>query len=252
MKFKNLLFLVALIVSTVCYGQTAEEIIAKYFENTGGVEKWKTVQTVKLTGKLNQQGLELPITMVQLKDGRQYQSIVFQGKDIRQQVYDGSTLWSHNFMNMKAEKSDAEVTENFKTNLGGDFPTPLWAYKEHGYKVELLGKETIDGTQTFKIKLTKKPIKVDGQPKDNIEFYYFDTENFVPLVVESEISGGPYKGKMGQSKLSDYQDVGGGLMYPFSIGQGVKGEQAGPPITVTKIELNGKIEDKEFAFPTEK
>lgn len=252
MKFKKLLFLAALVAATASYGQTADEIISKYFENTGGAEKWKTVQAVKLTGKINNQGMELPITMVQLKDGRQYQSIVFQGKDIRQQVYDGSTLWSHNFMNMKAEKSDAEATENFKTNLGGEFPIPLWDYKSHGYKVELLGKETIDGTQTFKVKLTKKPIKVDGQPKDNVEFYYFDVENFVPLVVESEISAGPYKGKMGQTKLSDYQDVGSGLMYPFSIGQGVKGEQAGSPLTVTKIELNGKIDDKEFTFPTEK
>lgn len=252
MKFKKLLILFALVTSAASYAQTAEEIIAKYFENTGGLDKWKAVQTLKISAKLNQQGLELPLTIVQLKDGRQYTSVVFQGKDIRQQVFDGSTLWSTNFATMKGEKSDAESTENFKANLGGDFPIPFMNYKENGYKAELLGKETIDGTATFKVKLTKKPIKVDGKSQDNIEFYYFDTENYVPLVVESEITAGPYKGKIGQSKLSDYQDIGGGLMYAFSLGQGVKGEPAGSPLTVTKIELNGKIEDKEFAFPADK
>jgi|ERR1041385_1103078 outer membrane lipoprotein-sorting protein len=247
MKYKLLLFLLALSLSLVSQAQTADEIIAKFFENTGGLDKWKAVQGTKMSAKVNQQGMEIPLSIVNLKDGRQMTIITFQGKEIKQGVYDGSTLWSHNFMNMKAEKSDAEATENFKTNMGSDFPMPFINYKERGYKVELLGKETIDGTETFKVKLTKKPIKVDGQPKDNIEFYYFDTENFVPLVVESEITSGPAKGKMGQGKMSDYQDVNG-LLFPFSLSQGVKGEGS-QPLTITKVELNPKVEDKEFTFP---
>jgi len=251
MKFKKLLFLAALVVSATSYGQTADEILTKYFENTGGLEKWKAVQGTKFLAKVNQGGMEIPLSIISLKDGRQMTVITFQGKDIKQGVFDGATLWSHNFMTMKGEKSDAESTENFKTNLGGDFPIPFVNYKERGYKVELLGKETIDGTATFKIKLTKKPIKVDGQTKDNIEFYYFDTESFVPLVAESEINSGPGKGKVGQSKMSDYQDVGG-LMFPFSLAQCLKGEGPMQPLTITKIELNPKVEDKEFAFPAEK
>jgi outer membrane lipoprotein-sorting protein len=248
MKLKNLLLFVTLISAGLAQAQTADEIIAKYFENTGGLDKWKAVQGTKMTAKVNNQGMEIPLVIVNLKDGRQMTVITFQGKEIKQSVYDGTTLWSHNFMNMKAEKSDAETTENFKTNLGGDFPMPFVGYKEHGYKIELLGKETIDGTETFKIKLTKKPIKVDGQPKDNIEFYYFDTENFVPLVVESEVTAGPSKGKTGQVKMSDYQDVGG-LLFPFSMAQGAKGEPS-QPLTITKVELNPKVEDKDFTFPT--
>jgi outer membrane lipoprotein-sorting protein len=248
MNLKKLLFVVALFSCGFAQAQTADEIIAKFFENTGGLDKWKAVQGTKMSAKVNQQGMEIPFSMINLKDGRQVTIITFQGKEIKQGVYDGSTLWSTNFMNMKAEKSDAEATENFKTNMGSDFPMPFINYKERGYKVELLGKETIDGTETFKVKLTKKPIKVDGQPKDNIEFYYFDTENFVPLVVESEINSGPMKGKMGQAKMSDYQDVNG-LLFPFSLSQGVKGEGT-QPLTITKVELNPKVEDKDFAFPT--
>lgn len=249
MKMRLLILLVSCLASPLVNAQTAEEIIAKYFANTGGLEKWKTLQGTKMSAKVNQGGMEIPLSIVNLKDGRQMTVVTFQGKDIKQGVYDGTTLWSHNFINMKAEKSDAESTENFKTNLGSDFPIPFVTYKDLGFKVELLGKETIDGTETFKIKLTKKPIKVDGQPKDNIEFYYFDSENFIPLVVESEITTGPAKGKIGQGKMSDYQEVGG-LLFPFSMAQGIKGEGAQPPLTITKIELNPKIDDKEFIFPT--
>ncbi len=249
MKLKNLLFLIAFIVSGFAQAQTVDEILAKYFENTGGLEKWKALQGVRMIAKVNQGGMEIPLIITQLKDGRQMTAITFQGKEIKQGVYDGTSLWSHNFMNMKAEKSDAEATDNFKQDIG-EFPDPFLNYKERGLKAELLGKETMDGTETFKIKLTKKPIKVDGKPKDNIVFYYFDTENFVPLVAESEINSGPNKGMIGQAKMSDYQDAGSGLLFPFSLGQGVKGQPSQPPLTISKIELNPKIDNKDFVFPT--
>src|SRR5258706_4927290 len=150
---KPLTLIFGLFIAVGLRAQTADEIIAKYFENTGGLDKWKSVQAVKMIGKLNQQGQEFPMVIMSLKDGRQYQSITFQGKEIKQQVYDGTTLWSHNFINMKGEKSDAEATENFKTNLGSEFPIPFMGYKEKGFKVELLGKETVEGTETFKVKL---------------------------------------------------------------------------------------------------
>ncbi len=173
MKLKNLLLLITLTIGTIAQAQTVDEIIAKYFENTGGLDKWKALQNIKITAKGKQGAMEFPATILQLKDGRQLNSFTLQGKEIKQGVYDGSTLWSTNFSNMKAEKSDAEATENFKQDLG-EFPDPFLNYKERGLKAELIGKERVDGAETFKIKLTKKPVKVDGIPADNIVFYYFD------------------------------------------------------------------------------
>lgn len=250
MNFKKLLFLVAFACAGVAQAQTVDEIIAKYFENTGGIEKWKAVQNLKMTAKGKQGAMEFPVTIFQLKDGRQLTAFTLQGKDIKQGVYDGHSLWSHNFANMKAEKSDAEATENFKQDIG-EFPDPFLYYKERGLKAELLGKEKVDGTETFKIKLTKKPIKVDGTLTDNVTFYYFDAENFVPLMSESEIKSGPGKGMTIQNKMSDYQEVNG-LMFPFSLAQGAKGQPGGFQIVVSKIEINLPVDDKEFAFPEEK
>jgi outer membrane lipoprotein-sorting protein len=245
---RTLTLIFGLFLAAGLSAQTVDEIIAKYFENTGGIDKWKSVQGVKMAAKVNQGGMEIPLTMIQLKDGRQATVISFQGKEIKQGVYDGSTLWSHNFMNMKAEKSDAEATENFKKDIG-EFPDPFLTYKERGLKAELLGKETVDGTETFKIKLTKKPIKVDGKEVENIVFYYFDTENFVPLMFESEMKSGPAKGQIVLNKMSDYQEVNG-LMFPFSMSQSVKGQAGGSPVTISKVELNPTIDSSMFTFPT--
>jgi hypothetical protein len=248
MKMKSILTVMAIVFALAAQAQTADEIIEKYFENTGGKAKWEAVQGLKYTAKVKIQTMELPMTMIQLKDGRQTSSVSVQGMEFRQEVFDGNTLWGTNQMTMKPEKSDAEATSNYKANLGGDFPSPFLNYKKKGYKVELLGKETVDGSETFKIKLTKKPIKVDGKEAESIEFHYFDTENYVPLIVESEIKSGPAKGTVMQNKLSDYQDVNG-LLFPFSLNVGAKGQPGGQNLVFTTVELNPKVEASAFAFP---
>lgn len=151
-------------------------------------------------------------------------------------------------MTMKAEKSDAEATANFKLNTN-DFPDSFIDYKEKDYTVELLGKETIDGTETFKIKLVKEPVTIDGNQEDDISFYYFDTDNFVPIAVQSEVKSGPGKGMIQEITFSDYEEVDG-LYFAFSMTQGVKG-QPGSPLIIESIELNPTIEEGMFAFPEE-
>lgn len=242
------LIAVALTISFFAQAQTADEIITNYFENIGGLEKLKSVKGVKMTAQLNQQGMEIPLEIIQMSDGRQMTVINFQGKELKQGVFDGQTLWSHNFMTMKAEKGDDETTKNMKLDMN-DFPDPFIDYKEKGYSVELLGKETIDGAETFKIKLTKEPITVDGKKEDSISFYFFDVDNFVPIAMQTEVKSGPAKGMISEVTMSDYDEVEG-LYFPFSMTQGIKG-QPGAPIRINKIELNPMIDEKEFNFPEE-
>ena len=245
---KFALLILAICVSFTINAQTADEILDSYFENIGGLENLKKVEGMKMIAKVNQQGMEIPLEIVQLKSGKQMTVINFQGKEMKQGVFDGETLWSTNFMTMKAEKSDAEATANMKLETN-DFMDPFIDYKEKGYTVELLGKETIDGAETFKIKLTREPVTIDGNEEESVSFYFFDTENYVPLAIQNEVKSGPAKGMISEVTFSDYQEVDG-LYFPFSMTQGVKG-QPSAPITITSIELNPTIDDSAFAFPEE-
>jgi outer membrane lipoprotein-sorting protein len=249
MKTFKLLF----IAFTICFvtqinAQTADEIIDTYFENTGGVENWQKVEGIKMSAKINQGGMEIPIEITQLKNGNQMTVINFQGKIIKQGVFNGESLWSTNFMTQKAEKSSQEATDNMKLEMN-DFPDPFLNYKDRGYTVELLGNETIDGAETFKIKLVKKPVTIDGKQEENVYYYFFDKENFVPIAVHTEIKSGQFKGQMSESKFSDYQEVGD-IYFPFSLTQGLK-DQPGQGITMDTIELNPTVEASEFEFPEE-
>ena len=244
----RVLVLVTLICSYTINAQTVDEIIDNYFENTGGVENWEKIEGLKMNAKVNQGGMEIPIEIVQLKSGKMMTTINFQGQSIKQGVFDGEVLWSTNFMTQKAEKSDEESTNMVKNEMN-QFPDPFLNYKEKGFTAELVGTETVDGSETFKIKLTTTPNIIEGKEVPSISYYFFDSENFVPIQVQEEITVGPGKGMVSEIKMSDYQEAGG-IYMPFSMTQGVKG-QPGAPINMDKIEINPTIDDSEFAFPEE-
>lgn len=248
MKKITLLLAFALVL-TFAKAQTAEEIIKTYIENIGGADALNKLEGIQMNSKVNTPMGEIPLTIISLKSGKQIVKLELQGKEIIQMAFDGETAWGHNQMNMQAEKSDSETTENLRRETK-DFPDPFLNYKERGYTIELMENETFEGTECFKIKLTKSPSLVEGKEVENIVYYLFDKENFVPIVVEAELKSGPGKGYISQITFSDYQEVEG-IYFPFSMTQGVKG-QAGQPIVFNSIVVNPVVDDSIFAFPAEK
>lgn len=229
--------------SASLFAQTADEIISKYITTIGGAEKLKALKSVKMEMVANAQGMEIPVEIFQEKGGKMAVKLNLQGKEIMQMASDGETMWSTNFMTMKAEKMDAESTANAKLS-NEDFPDPFLDYKSKGYSAEFMGKETKEGTECFKVKFTKKPIMVDGVKADDITYYFFDTENNLPIAAETEIKQGPAKGQKSTSTMSDFQEVDG-IYFPFSMNQG------GQVMKVKKIILNPTVDSKIYAFPAQ-
>jgi len=229
-------------ISTVSVSaQTVDEIIDNYIENTGGLEAWNNLGSAKFVGSASGQGMDIPVVMVQTKDGKQHLTVTFQGQEFVQFAFDGETMWSTNFMTMLPEKNDNETTDLMKKQAK-DFPTPFLNYKEKGFTVELLGNETMEGIDTFKVQLTQEPLLVDGIEESNVSYYYFDTENFVPIAVETVVRQGPMKGQTAKTTFSDYDEVEG-LYFAFSM------DMNGQPITFSEIVLNPEIDLNIFTFP---
>ena len=88
---------------------------------------------------------------------------------------------------------------------------------------------------------------VEGKEVPNVEFYYLDKENNVPVLVEAEIKEGEMKGKISQAKFSDYQEVNG-VYIAFSNSNGIKDEGA-QVIQFEKVEINPTFDEKDFKFP---
>jgi outer membrane lipoprotein-sorting protein len=140
-KFALTLFAFVLALST--QAQTADEILNKYFENTGGVEKWKSLQSRKGLGKMSMQNMEFPITMYEKTPIKQRIEISVQGLQIVQ-AYDGTDAWMINPLQggTTAVKLSDDESKEFREN---DFQDDFIDYKTKGHTVELLGTEEIDG-----------------------------------------------------------------------------------------------------------
>jgi len=250
MKVLKSLLLTALIFSfgNSSQAQTVDEIIDGYYEVTGGKEAWGELKGIKYTAKVNQGGMEIPIEMVQTKSGVSYSKASLQGMSFMQGVFDGETLWNTNFQTMKPEKVTTEDLENHKLSLN-DFPDALLNYKANEYDAEYVGTETFDGTDSYKIKLVKEPMTVDGEKVDDVEFYFFEVDSGALIGTQKEMLSGPMAGIISESKFSDYEEVEG-LYFPMTMTQGVKDGESSA-IVVESIELNPEVDKSMLIFPTE-
>lgn len=245
--FKIICVLLILSFTLTSYAQSAEEIVETYMENIGGNEAWSKIESIKITGIGRQQGVDYPFVATMMKDGRSVIDVDLQGTSFIVEAFDGENAWSMNFQTQKAEAADSETSTNYKNEAQDVMPDAFANYKEKGYKLELLGKETWEGTEVFKIKLIKKPVLVDGKEEENVSIYFFDTENFVPLASESVVMSGPAKGATQQSVMSDYQEVDG-LYLPFTTIEKFNG-QVQLEMLYKKVEFNSEIDESIFVMP---
>ncbi|MFY7943842.1 MAG: outer membrane lipoprotein-sorting protein [Crocinitomicaceae bacterium] len=243
---KKLIFLFLGFASIIAVrAQNVDEIITAYSQTIGG-KNWDAVKGMRMTANVEQGGMKIPVEVVTMKDGRMFTKITFMGNTMTMAAFDGEKSWSTNFMTMEPEEGTAETSENSKRSMK-EFPNALINYKNLGYSATLLGSEKIDGTDCHKIKLDKKTMLVEGQEVPNVEFYYLDKENNVPVLVESEIKEGEMKGKISQTKFSDYQEISG-VFIPYSTSSGIKDGES-QVIQFEKVEINPTVDDKDFKFP---
>jgi outer membrane lipoprotein-sorting protein len=242
MKRKFTLTLFAVCAVLFVNAQTADEILAKYFETIGGADKWKALQSRKSTGKMNMQGMDFPLTVFEKAPVKQKVTFQVQGIEIVQ-GYDGKDAWMVNPMQGGTDpvKLDDEQAKQFKEN---EFEDEFIDYKKKGHEVTAMGTEEIDGVKCHKIQLVKNK---NNDKEDITEVHYFDAENNVPIMYVSYIRSGPSKGQEIKTYLSDYQEVNG-LMMPFFVEAKMNGETV-QKITIEKVTLDEAMDDTLFAFP---
>ncbi len=237
------ILMLAFLMTTAVQAQdavTLDEILENYFENIGGEENWKKITSMKMTGSSSMQGLDVAVSIQSMAPAFFRMEMNIQGKQLVQ-AFDGETAWMINPFAGGEEptKLDEEQSKQFKKQK---FQDEFIDYAGKGHTVELDGTEEVDGTETYKIKMTKK--------EGDVVFYFFDTENFVPIMVRGFVDAGPAKGQATETFMSDYQEVDG-LMIAHTTEQKVGGATAFS-FTADEIELNAEdMKAKTFAFPSE-
>jgi outer membrane lipoprotein-sorting protein len=219
--------------------QTVDEVIAKHLEARGGVEKIKAVKTMRMTGKMTLgPGIEAPVTLELKKPASVRLEITFQG-NTGIQAYDGKTGWS--ISPMAASKTPEPMSADDLKDMEeqADMDGSLVDWKAKGHSVELMGKEKVEGSDAFKLKVTLK--------NGDIRYVYIEADSYLELRTDAKRN---VRGTETETEAvaSDYKEVGG-LILPHTITQGAKGNPQKQTITVEKIELDVPLDDARFKMP---
>src|SRR5271170_620456 len=221
--------------------QGVDEVVAKNIQARGGLEKLKGVRSIRTTAKLTQGSFRAEFRQEGKRGGKVREEFIIQGL-AQVQAYDGKTGWQ---ISPFGGRKDAELlsADDLKSLVvDADIDGPLVEYKEKGHKAELVGHDSMEGTDCFKIKLSMK--------NGDVRYYYLDADSYLDLKIEIQTT---IRGALQESELyyGDYEQVNG-IYYAFSVQQGQKGSTSRTEISVEKVEQNVALDDSLFSMPASK
>jgi len=232
--------LALLLIAAGAAAQTVDEIIAKNVETRGGLEALKAVQSVRITAKMSMMGAESPVRIEWKRPGKLRSEFEMQGMT-GVLAYDGEKGWM--IMPFTGDPNPQPMAEDqlkLAREQSDMIEGELVDYKEKGHTIELVGTEDVEGTEAYKLKITR----ADG----DVVYTYLDTEHCLQFKQKSR------RMVMGTetsfvTTIGDYKEVGGGIVMPHSFESTSPDMGMGQSFTIDTVEINPQIDDSEFVMP---
>jgi photosystem II stability/assembly factor-like uncharacterized protein len=234
--------LALLLLPLTLHAQTADELVAKYAQRIGGLERVHAIQSLRRSGKLyGGGGFEAVVQNENKRPNRVREEFTFGGMT-GITAYDGRTGWK--IEPWQGKKDPEPLGEDETKGIVEDaaFDDPLLNYREQGNKLEVIGGDQIEGTDVFKVKLT---LASNG----DVRTYYLDADSGVPIKYEvlRTVRGAEREFEV---ELGDYKPVGG-VFFPFSVAIGPKDSPTSNKTQYAwdRIETNLPLDDTRFVKP---
>jgi outer membrane lipoprotein-sorting protein len=224
-------------------GLSAAQVAERNAAARGGLEAWRAVRVLTLTGQMDAGGTEsarLPFTLTMARPNKNRLELKFQDQTAVQ-VYDGTQGWKlRPFLN-RNEVEPYTAAEAASAAHAGELDGPLIDYARKGTKLESQGTDTVDGKQAYKLKLTLK----DGRTQN----VWVDEASFLEVKADGE----PRRldGKMHPVTVfyRDYKTVSG-LVVPHTVETVVRGDPKAHKMTVETVVVNRPLDANAFAKPS--
>lgn len=229
------IFVLGIVFAEFTSAQTADEIINKYIEARGGKDKLNSVKSLYMEGSRQMMGNEVPVKVTIVQDKLYRADFEFAG-NTGYTIVTPTAGWS--FIPMRSQKPDPIPEDRLKNMQGQmDIAGSLVDYAAKGNKVELLGKEAVDGVDAYKIKLTL--------PGGRNVTYYIDAKT--NLLIQSKQMGAPGRDGTTQEMITTYSDYKtvDGILFPHTISNPGQGGMSGST-TFDKVEVNKPVAEDQY------
>jgi hypothetical protein len=229
--FKIILFsFITVLSAVVVKAQTADEVIVKYINAIGGADAWKKVSSLKMEGAMQVQGVDVSIIVTSVHQKGRRQDISAMGMT-GFMILAPTAGWNYMPFNGQTAPEPMTAEDVAESQPDLDVQGSLIDYTAKGHTVELLGKDDIDGTECFKMKINYK--------SGTTETMYFDSKNYYLIRSVAKRKANGQEVEMTTS-FSNYEKLPEGIVVPKSI------TQAFGELNLTKITVNGPVDETIF------
>ena len=231
-------FCLALLAAAPSFAQTpsADDLVAKNLAARGGQEKLQSLNTMKITGDVSFQGMDMPMTLLTKRPNKMRQELTMQGQAMVQ-AFDGATVWVSNpMLGPGAQPIEGAQADALKTQAL--FDGPLVGYKERGDTLEVVGQAEVDGAKAWKLKLSRK----DGRAM----YILLDAETGLERQWSMTMEQNGLSMEL-DTIIGDYQPVDG-IQVARSMRTMMDGKPMGT-VKITSVEHNVPIDDAVFVMP---
>jgi hypothetical protein len=218
------------LMSSALFSQTTDEIVKKHIEAIGGKDNWTKVKSMKTEMKMKANGADILVTIYQIDKKAMRQNIALMGME-GYSILTNTEGWSYMPFQGQTKPEPMTADDVKKAQDGLNIQNDFITYKELNKKLEYVGKDDVDGTECFKLKMTDK---------DGIEStYYIDPSNYYVIkeTTKMTVNG---KEMENSTTYGNYKKIPEGIVYPFSI-MGGWGDTE-----VTALTINPKIDESLF------
>jgi hypothetical protein len=235
-NIKTFLSLLLLVSGGIVQAQSLDDVLKEHFKATGQDNLLK-VNTQKLTGKILQSGIEIPFLQMAKRPDKVRIEGTFQGLTFLQ-TFDGKEGWNINPFAGVTEPQPMSEDELKSFRYQADMDGMLWNSKEKGYTVTYEGKEDMEGTSCFKIKVVTK--------FGDTFTYYIDSDSYIMIRANAKVK---VMGNESESDtyFSNYKQVDG-IAVPGKIDTKMNGQLA-MTMVIDSVRLNIGLDDTLFGKP---
>jgi opacity protein-like surface antigen len=221
---------ILLVSISSAFSQTADEVIAKYVDAIGGKQKWNSLNSLRVEGQIEVQGISIPFTMNAVQNKGTRTDAEFQGAKIIE-IVTPTAGWSLNGLQGQSALQPMSE-EDLKSKVDGiEIQDQLVDYAAKGHTVELLGKDEADGNEYFKLKVVTK--------LGNEKVHFIDTKTYLIYKTETTIKANGQEVKQ-EVKFLDYQTLDNGIKMSFK-------QEMGPMMMVSKkVTVNPTVDESLF------
>ena len=217
--------------------QTADEVVNKWVTAMGGHDKLKSIRTIYTENEVNIMNNPASNT-TWIADGKGYKSVTdFSGQKIID-CYLTQGGWSVNPLAGQATAISMPPAQVKMGQIQMAAGGPLLDYSSRGYKLELQGRDKVNGASVFKILLTTG----DGLPVN----YYISDSSYLILKESVKMNANGQDFEITWVK-SDYRKTPYGFILPYSTELSFPGVSIN--FSVKKIEVNKDFDAAIFEMP---